>query len=317
MAKFFAILVVIGDGYITDMDYGYMSVLFNRMNYKSIIAFALIASVLVFFSLTCNAQIPGSTFARILRNKKIVVAMINKNYPPFFSKDKSGKLVGVDVDLAYGIGKALGVKVEFNRSAETFNGVINLVAEHKADVAISKLSKTLNRSKQVYFTKPYVVLHRALLISRLQLAKAKKSQSTVEFIRNFKGKLAVLKGTSYADWAKTIFPRATVVQYNNWAGAIIALAKGNVIAAFRDEVEAKQTILLNPSFAIVFQPVVFKDAIDPIAIAVSVNSPHLLYWLNHYIEVRAKQITINQILKQSQKMMSSQTKKDILMQQDI
>ena len=66
-------------------------------------------------------------------------------------------LAGGDEGAAAEIGelaKKLGVAVQFERDARTFDDVVHLLATGQADVAISKLSRTLPRAQVVSFSTP-------------------------------------------------------------------------------------------------------------------------------------------------------------------
>ena len=95
---------------------------------------------------------------RIIDRKKLIVAVVESNHPPFFTvSSKTGKMCGFDVELAEGIAAGLGVELEFNRDAKTFNELVDIVSRHEADIVISKLSLTLTRSKKVLYSNPYIV----------------------------------------------------------------------------------------------------------------------------------------------------------------
>ena len=89
---------------------------------------------------------------RIFDRGTLIVAMHAEDAPPFFMHDEKGRFYGLDVKLARDIGRRLGVKVAFNREAETYDGVIDIIKRREADIAISNLSSTLERSKRVCFT---------------------------------------------------------------------------------------------------------------------------------------------------------------------
>ena len=120
----------------------------------------------ILFAGTANSESMPSDMQRILNNGKLVVAMYFEDVPPFFMTSKNGSLFGFEVDLANDIAKKLGVKVEFNRSAQTFDGLVDMVTEGKADIAISMLSNTLSRARRVRFSEPYITLHQSFLFNR-------------------------------------------------------------------------------------------------------------------------------------------------------
>ena len=86
---------------------------------------------------------------RILDRDKLIVAVLTSDNAPFFMTDDSdsNNLIGLDAKIAKGLADALGVEVEFNRSADTFNGVVDQVYQLKADIAISKISQPLSRAQ--------------------------------------------------------------------------------------------------------------------------------------------------------------------------
>ena len=69
---------------------------------------------------------------RIKERGKIIIAIVDDVVPPFFYLDDKGKLTGLDPELARDIASRMGVKVEFNRSSQTWDGVVELVVESQA-----------------------------------------------------------------------------------------------------------------------------------------------------------------------------------------
>ncbi|MCP3927353.1 MAG: amino acid ABC transporter substrate-binding protein [Desulfobacterales bacterium] len=260
------------------------------------IIFSFLLSVLLISSTSLKAGDYPADIQKIVDKKKIVIAMYEHDQSPFFMKSKNGELVGFDVDLAKGIANELGVEVVFNRSAKSFNETVELVIDKKADIVISKLSRTLSRSKKVLFTKPYIVLRKGLLVNRLRLAQSKKGVSTFKFIKNFTGDLGVMADSSYVGFAKKMFPNAKIVEFALWEEITAAVIDGRVTAGFRDELEIKKIIKSASDQVIKLQSIVFKDTKDPIAIAVSSDARHLRFWLNQYLDTLSQDITADNLL---------------------
>ncbi|NEQ40198.1 MAG: transporter substrate-binding domain-containing protein [Okeania sp. SIO3I5] len=233
---------------------------------------------------------------KIIDRGKLIVAMIEYDNAPFFVKNERGELEGLDIKIAQGLAQSLGVEVQLNRSARTFNEVVKIVAQGEADLAISKLSQTLNRAKKISFSNPYVTLRHGFLLNRLQLTKAAKNQDTAEFLRNFEGKIGVINGSSYEMFAKQKFPNATIVSYGNWEDVIKGAIKGDILAAYRDELEVKKIVINQPNVALKFQTVALKDTQDPIAIALPWSSNHLLEFVNLYLKFTETNYSVNSVL---------------------
>ncbi len=225
---------------------------------------------------------------RIKDRGKLVVAMFKEDIPPFFMHNEQGRFYGLDVDLARDIADKLGVDLEFNRQAESFDQIIDTVASHEADVAISWLSQTLERAEKVRFTRPYIVLRQGLLINRLELAKLPQKGSALQTLNYVQARIGVRSGTSYVDYAQNFFPDAQIQQFPDWEPYIVdAVFQGELVAGYHDEIEIKKYIMKRPEASIKASTAIIQDLTDPIAMAVPWDSPVLLDWLNTYIQQQA------------------------------
>jgi len=239
---------------------------------------------------------------KIMDRKKMIVAMYVNDIPPFYMHDEKGKFYGLDVELAQDIAEKLGVEVEFKRDYKTFSEIVEGVAGHEADVAITLLSRTLDRAKKVRFTKPYIILRQGLLISRIRIARRERELTLMEILNNPNSEIGVKAGTSYVAFAKQRFPLARIREYPEWdPDIIIAVLKGEVIAAFHDEIEIKKVVIGKPETALHLQTVVLKDTEDPIAMAVPWDSVQLLSWLELYLETADLNWTTDKLLKKYSK----------------
>lgn len=249
---------------------------------------------------------------RIRDRGKLVVAMYYKDIPPFFMHISSKSapqgmrcqpsgdgeyLCGADVELALDIADKLGVGCEFQRKAETFDAIINILDRHEADVAISLLSDTLNRSQKVAFTRPYVVLHTGMLLNRLFLAKYPEDSTLLGILNHKTVKIGVKAGTSWVRYVSELFPKAVIKEYPAWDPDVIAaVRKGDVMAAYADEIEIKKVMIAKPDVAIELKTIILKDISDPIAMAVPWDSFRLLQWLNTYMDMAKVHMTADRIL---------------------
>jgi len=234
---------------------------------------------------------------RIKDRGVLIVAMYYKDIPPFFmhlpAMPENARCIqydadffcGVDVELALNIADELGVSCEFHREAETFDEIIDVLMRHEADVAISVLSRTLQRSEKVLFSTPYLTLYTGMLLNRLALTGHQDDDSLKEILDAPNVVIGSKKGNSWIDYAKELFPRATIREYPNWDPDVIeAVRNGDVLAAYADEMEIKKVIIAKPAVAIELKTIIIKDIKDRIAIAVPWESSHLLAWLNLYLE---------------------------------
>lgn len=234
---------------------------------------------------------------RILDRGRLIVSMPKKDNPPFFAIDEKGQYWGLDVELARGFAAQLGVAVEFNRQAESYNAAVEEVLQRRADVAWCKLSRTFERAMRVHYSRPYVILRQALLINRLGLAKQTQSNIPVEeTVQKLQGSIGVIAKSSYEDYANKYFHQAKIISYETWEQVVAAAEKGEVIAAYRDELEIKKIIKANPGSALNFKTAVINDTTDPITVAVAWDSSTLLALVNIYLENQRLNLNADRLL---------------------
>jgi ABC-type amino acid transport substrate-binding protein len=221
----------------------------------------------------------------IIDRRKIVFAMTRADQKPFFYGDEpSGILIGLDVELAYEIANLLGVQAVFNRDAGSFDEVVMKVVNKEADIALSKLSRTMRRAEMVRYTVPYITFRQGLLINRLELAKVTTEKNLPGFVKNFRGRLGVIENSSYASYAAVNFPAADIRAFPSWTEAVDALFAGEILAAYRDEGEILIANTLREDSSILMKMVFLTDQQDPIAMAVASDAPLLQEWLNLFLE---------------------------------
>ena len=247
----------------------------------------------------------------IVERGKLIVAMYHKDSSPFYYVDKKGKLSGVDVELIKGFGKSLGVEVEFDRTATSFNAVVDMVANNEADLAICKLSITFSRASRVLFTSPYIELHQGLLINRLLLAKQLSGREKEEALPSLTGKIGVIANSSYVGYAERNFGHMQLVEFPSWKSVVHAVTSGEIIAGYRDEAEIKKIIRDEPDSAVKLLTVTLLDAKDPKGIAVSAYSTHLRDLLEFYVNSLDLKLTADKVLYQYTNVISTIRRKTL------
>ena len=227
------------------------------------------------------------------------VAMVAKDQAPFFFTNESGEFVGVDVDIANRIASRMGVGVAFDRSSQAFNDLVPKVANGDVDIVISKLSRTITRAKNVIFSTPYVKFRQALMINRIGLARvAPDNNQIANFVKNFTGRIGVIRGSSYVAYASKNFPDAEVVELASWEEVVDAAFSGKVLAAYRDELEIQKILLTNPDASLKVKTIVLSDTRDDIAMAISWKSRQFRDWVNILLESDSINFTSDSIIDQ-------------------
>jgi len=82
-----------------------------------------------------------------IRDKGVVRVGSDIAYAPVEFKDNSGKVVGLDPDLAAAMGKQLGVKFEFENG--TFDALLTGIRSNRYDIAMSAMTDNKNRQQGI------------------------------------------------------------------------------------------------------------------------------------------------------------------------
>lgn len=234
--------------------------------------------------------------ARIINRGALIVALHEKDTPPFvFEKD--GVMSGLDIEIVQQIGEQLKVQLQFDRSAKTYDEVVQRVANGQADVGVSKLARTLKRAESVLFSDPYMRLQHALLINRVAFADMARDQKVVPAVRNFTGSIGVLAGSAWEEFAKRNFTKATIVPFKTWGQAVDAAKQGKVVAAYRDGVEVRSIMAADPRLALTMRTVGLTDLASILCVVVGTRDHVLRSLLNEIIANQKEPPTVEGLLK--------------------
>ncbi|MBZ9842779.1 substrate-binding periplasmic protein [Mesorhizobium sp. CA5] len=229
---------------------------------------------------------------RIVSDNKLRIAMPAFASDPFFPADGSGDS-GIDMDLARGIAAELGVEPVFDRSAGTFDAMVQQLTSGQADLAIGKLSRTLRRGRSILYSRPYAMLHQGLLANRVNLARITQGKPAEQIIRDFSGDLGVIEGSSFATYAAATFPHATIQRFAGWNTVIDAIRNGTIDLAYRDDFEIKKLMVDDPSMTVVARSITLTDKVDTIAVGISPDNPHLAAFVDLYLDLARGQQVLN------------------------
>ncbi|HVP37531.1 MAG TPA: basic amino acid ABC transporter substrate-binding protein [Terriglobales bacterium] len=182
------------------------------------------------FSYDCSREKPDA-FSRVMQEKKLLVGT-DATYPPFESKDETGKLVGFDIDLMDEICDKLGVRCEY--VVVPFDGIVSGLNSEKYDAIISSFTITPEREQVIDFSKPYY--HASQSIS------VKLDRQDINSLTDLKGKkIGVQLGTTGELLAKKV-EGAEVVSFDNIGAAFIDLENGKLDAIINDKPTSQRII---------------------------------------------------------------------------
>jgi ABC-type amino acid transport substrate-binding protein len=226
---------------------------------------------------------------RILDAGLISVALRAGDAAPMIMTDADGTPAGSEPDLARDLAKKLGVEVAFVRSADTYDGVVGLVARKQADIAVSYLSGGMERARHVFFSRAYIRQSGRLVYNRARFAELKRDVG-IDDLRAIKDtpvaaqlEVGVVAGSVYATNIERDFPDSALRRFDSLAEMMAAVRSGETFAAMHGGLQTDYFMRHNPATAIYV-------AIDPdirqpsdIRIAVRADAPNLLRWIDLYL----------------------------------
>ena len=227
------------------------------------------------------------------------VAISRFDIPPFHRHRANGTIVGKEVELAYQIGRALNVKVAFVDEANTFDEVIKLVADGRADIGINALSQNFGAVVSVRFSAPYMTLRHALLYNRTMVAQEANGGLPEDVLREFRGKIGIIAASPFVGFADHNFALATVVEYPTWKEAVDGLRDHEVDVLYNNEFEVRRILKDNPAFHVSFGAAIMKDRLAFLAIAICDSCAKLQEFINYFIAQNRTTFSINELLSTS------------------
>src|SRR5215212_119922 len=116
---------------------------------------ALAAAGLLAASMPAEAQQTQSRLYEVTKGKKLRVCQFPLYYSISFRNPKSGKIEGIDADLAEELAKELDAKLEIVESS--FASFIADLQANKCEIGMFGVGATLKRAQAVEFSRPYLL----------------------------------------------------------------------------------------------------------------------------------------------------------------
>ena len=165
-----------------------------------------------------NAE-SSSTLTQMQARGIIKVGM--STFVPWAMRNKQGELIGFEIDVAKQLAKDTGLKVQFIPTA--WDGIIPSLQANKFDVIIGGMTVTPERAKSVLFSQPYSHSGTKIAVNKQLLPDVVDSQQ----LNSRQIKLAVRRGAVSVQAAKTHFPKAKLLQFDDEAQAFQEVLNGN------------------------------------------------------------------------------------------
>lgn len=170
-----------------------------------------------------------------IKEKGEFIVGLDDNYPPAGFRDKTGELVGVDIDLAKEAARRLGVEAVFK--PVQWDGVLLNLKSGEIDLIWNALGITPEREKEIGFTDSYMEDRNIIVV---------KSGSPIKTKADLDGKSIGLQLGSTAEPAVTKDPISEKIKeirkYESPTVALMDLGAGRIDAVVTNEMNARYLI---------------------------------------------------------------------------
>ena len=96
--------------------------------------------------------------------KDVLVMATNAEFPPYESKDSSGEIVGIDVDMMKAVCDKLDRKLKITNTA--FDSIVVNVERKMADAGVAAMTITEERKKYVDFSDSYMTATQVVIVRK-------------------------------------------------------------------------------------------------------------------------------------------------------
>jgi polar amino acid transport system substrate-binding protein len=234
------------------------------------------AALLVLLGMVLSSAAWSRSLQEVLNNGTLRVGVAL--FTPWAMRTSDDELIGFEIDVANKLAEDMGVRPDI--SVYPWERIVPALEAGEVDIIAAGLSVTPQRALHVNFSQPYAS-------GGITLASNIQSTAMLERLEDLDRndfKLAAVEGSTAAELASRVLPRAQLVLFDDAEGASAALVEG--------EVDAYLEELPIPTFLALEHP----DTIDvpvaqpllrtPLAFAVNKGDPDFLAFLNAWITAR-------------------------------
>lgn len=185
---------------------------------------AIVVMTVVLAGFAAKAALAGDTLAEV-KKKGVLVAGVKDSLPPFgYIDEKTRTIVGYDIDFVNAIAKKLGVKVELK--PVTSASRMPQLQEGHIDIIAATMTKNAERAKVIDFSHTYFFTGQKFITRK----------GSVSSLKDLDGKrISTTKGSTSEQNVKKAIPTATVLSFDDYPQAFLALMQGKVAAVTTDE----------------------------------------------------------------------------------
>lgn len=221
-----------------------------------------------------SAAAESPVLQRIVDTGKIRIGMSGAQ-APLNAKNRSGEMIGLEVDLAKFLGESLGVDVEF--VMKPFPELLPALKRSEIDIVMSGMSITAERSLEAVFVGPYMMSGKSILTHSRALASATKAQE----LNRANLTVAALRNSTSQSFIEKRLPEVKLVTVESYDAAIELVIKDEIDFLVADMPACVLAVLRHPDEDLL--TLAAPLTVEPIGIAVPSSELPLQMLLDSYL----------------------------------
>lgn len=209
-----------------------------------------------------NTNASGTSVLDRVQKDKVLRVGCRPDHAPHSSLNQQGEFAGFDVEIARAVAAQLGVRLEVVPVTELTR--ISYVKDGKIDAAVTSISKTWDRAREIAFSDTYFWSFQTFLV---------KKGSGITSLRDVVGKKVAADRGGNADdnwlaWLKRngLEGQTEIVQFGDKQAAVAAVKNGAVAAYAFDYEPLLKFAKANPELEILTKEGGFGPKYDGIAV---------------------------------------------------
>lgn len=249
------------------------------MNFAKVLSRCLLILITVMFVASCGSeQAPSqteksSTIEKVLKRGVLRVGM--STFVPWAMKDKTGELIGFEIDIARRLAEDMGVKIEFVPTK--WSGIIPALMTGKFDVIIGGMGILPSRNLKVNFSIPYDHTGMSMVAHKTTAP----GYSSLEAFNRPDVVIAARLGSTAVTATKKYLPRAQLRLFDDESQAYQELLNGRVHAVVGSAPTPDFQALKYPDK--LYLPLTGTFTLEPIGFAMTKGDPDALNYFNNWI----------------------------------
>jgi polar amino acid transport system substrate-binding protein len=200
---------------------------------------------------------------------------LSGNQPPLNMTNKSGEIIGLEVDLMKALAQSMGLTVRF--VVKPFADLIPAIENGEVDVVISGMTITPERNARVAFVGPYFISGKSVLTKSAEIASAENAT----LLNNADHRYAVLAGSTSEAFVNQVLPKAVSVPAKDYDTAVQMVLDDEVQAMIADFPICQLSVMRHPEADL--STLMTPFTIEPLGIALPADDPLLINLIDNYL----------------------------------